>query len=112
MGIFRLLNKLIGSTKIQMSEAINVGDMQDVRKPLMQGIDVNQTGYDGSTYLLLAVIDGHEDSKSRMSIVSALITAGADVNLKDFSDRSPLGAALYFNHGRAADSLRKAGARE
>ncbi len=178
MGILRLLSKLFGLQKIQMSEAIGVGDIHDVRKLLMQGIDVNQTGIDGSTYLmiastighteiakllvqegavvdavnkkkmtalmvaayhgfasitelllqnhanvncrdvngatplLLAVIDGNKDSKNRMSIVSALVSAGADVNLKDFSNRSPLGAALYFNHGKVADFLRKAGARE
>lgn len=58
---------------------------------LRQGADIDATTPKGLTALLLAIINGHYDTAWQ------LVEAGANVNLNDDTNRSPLYAAVDFN---------------
>lgn len=61
-------------------------------KPLVEaGADINAATPKGITSLLIAIINGHYD------VAYALAEAGANVNLNDDTNRSPLYAAVDFN---------------
>jgi len=61
-------------------------------KPLIDaGADINAATPKGITSLLIAIINGHYD------VAYALAEAGANVNLNDDTNRSPLYAAVDFN---------------
>lgn len=61
-------------------------------KPLVDaGADINAATPKGITSLLIAIINGHYD------VAYALAESGANVNLSDDTNRSPLYAAVDFN---------------
>ncbi len=45
----------------------------------------------------------------QIGIIELLITAGANVNAKDFENKTPLDEAINYKHNETADLLRKHG---
>lgn len=59
---------------------------------------------DGQSLLMLAAYHGHADT------VSALIARGADVNLRNARDQSPVAGALFKGEDEVVTALVAAGA--
>ncbi|APR97800.1 ankyrin repeat domain-containing protein [Wolbachia endosymbiont of Folsomia candida] len=77
----------------QLFYAAESGDLEDVRRFIRNGADINEQDDMGNTPLYIAASAGH------LTIVNALIAAGADVNNGDVLGSRP-GAAL---HGAASN---------
>ena len=73
-------------------------------------IDIDHVNNLGWTALLEAVILG-DGGRTYVDIVKLLIEAGADVNLADAENVTPLMHARSRNYVEIADLLRQAGAR-
>jgi len=89
-------------------EAIREGaDYRDLYEFLHeQGADPNAAGEDGLTPLLVAIETGDR------LVAKRLIDLGADVNLRDGDERSPLAAALALDNQDIARLLKRNGAVE
>lgn len=68
------------------------------------GVDVNASGAEGFTALMLAVIGGHE------SIIKFLVNQGANVNIRDAEGVTALMKALIFDHKVIFEHLIRNGA--
>ena len=76
---------------MSMLDAVNSGDVEQVRKLLAGGVDCNERYEDGATALMLAARAG------RLDLVRSLLDAGADVNATDERGWTALINAVY-NH--------------
>eukprot|EP00128_Syssomonas_multiformis_P007905 Colp12_sorted_trinity150504_noHs@18014 len=80
-------------------------NLDELRKLVDSGVDVNRGDYDARTALHLAAAEGHTE------IVAYLISAGANVNVIDRFGGTPLSDALKGRHSEVAALLRSKGAR-
>ena len=71
---------------------------------LQQGFAPDSADYDGRTALMLAAVKGHAD------VAVALISAGADVMVKDNLKRNPLVEACVYGHTDIIELLTRQGA--
>ena len=78
--------------------ACRAGDLERVRQLIQDGQDVNRGNSYGTTPLMEAAFNGHDQ------IVHELIRAGADVNVKNNYKQTALYLASCKNHSRSADS--------
>lgn len=74
---------------ISMLDAVNAGDVEQLRKQLAAGADCNERYAEGTTPLMLAAHAG------RLDLVRSLIDAGADVNATDERGWTALTKAVY-----------------
>ncbi len=97
-----------GWPEIDMLWDLMVGETQQVSKRLAAGASPNARRHDGSTALILAVRDGHED------IVRRLLEAGCDVDAREWVERGPtaLIVAQEAENHKLIRMLREAGAKE
>jgi len=77
-----------GRRQEALREAIVAGDAGEVKKLLHGGVDPNTRGPRGATCLHVAAYLGH------VEVVRLLLEAGADVNVRDNDDRTPLRYAV------------------
>ena len=78
------------------------GDVQEVRKCLQQGADVNTRGF-GHTPLIYAIRGWNREEYKQ--IVKLLLEYGADVNLSDWVGNTPLLATIFGGGGYEALKL-------
>ncbi len=84
--------------------AIHTGNLDQVKRHLRQGTDINQTGPDGETPLHVAARDG------RVAMVELLLKHGASIDARDHNDRTPMELALLAGKVQVARVLAKRGA--
>ena len=84
-------------------EAAEEGQIEEVKKLLPAGADVNANAKWERTPLHAAAKTGQKD------IIELLIVAGANVNAKDFENKTPLDEAIQLKRTETADLLRKHG---
>ena len=89
-----------------LHNAAKNGDIEQVKKLIAQGADVNAKGRHGLMALTIASEKGHVD------VVKALLSKGADVNVKDSSGQTALLYAFEDSHREIVQLLEKAGAKE
>ena len=90
--------------------AAHHGHVETVRLLLTTDTDIDHVNRLGWTALLEAIILG-DGSKTYVDIVQLLLEAGADVNLPDADNVSPLNHALSRHQTEIVELLRQAGAR-
>ncbi|MDA7676665.1 ankyrin repeat domain-containing protein [bacterium] len=117
-------------------EAAEEGQIEEVKKLLAAGADVNAKTKFKETPLHFAAENGqkevaellidkganvnahakwertplHSTAKTgQKSIIELLITAGANVNAEDFENKTPLDEAINYKHNETAALLRKHG---
>lgn len=90
--------------------AAHHGHVEAVRLLLGTAIDIDHVNYLGWTALLEAIILG-DGNQTYIDIVRLLLGAGANVNLADADQVSPLAHARSRNQAEIADLLLQAGAR-
>ena len=83
--------------------AAGSGSIDEVKKQLANGTDVNKKNGIGMTPLCRAVQWGHRE------ISELLISEGANINTKNDDGETPLDLATLFNQSEIADLLRKHG---
>ena len=86
---------------IALSDAVRTGNIEDVKKHLSAGADVNEKDKHGLTPLHLAAANGHKE------LAELLIEKGADVNAKDEDGWTPLDYAESGKFTETADLLRQ-----
>ena len=84
--------------------ACRVGDLERVRQLIQDGQDVNRYNGYGTTPLMEAAHNGHDQ------VVHVLIRAGADVNGKDNNKQTALHKASGRGHSSVVETLTEAGA--
>jgi len=99
-----LLNLSVNSMEypaahMNIFEAAEKGDLEQVRALIKAGVNVNQQNNAGLTPLHKAVWAGHID------IVKILIHAKASLDIKDAFKSTPLGVALWFRNKEMTDLL-------
>jgi glutaminase len=72
--------------------AASKGDLPEIKRLVANGIDLNESDYDGRTALHLAASNGHID------VVSYLINKGVNLAPKDNMNSTPLDDAIRSNH--------------
>jgi hypothetical protein len=87
--------------------AAHHGHIETVRELLDTEIDIDHVNNLGWTALLEAIILG-DGGPTYIEIVRLLIEAGADTNIADDDDVSPLAHATSENYVEIADMLRRA----
>ena len=87
-----------------LHEAAAKGDLEDVKRHLEKGADVNAKDDNGWTPLHEAAWNGHKE------VVELLIVKGANVNAMDNDSKTPLGQARTFGHTDIAELLIAKGA--
>ena len=87
--------------------AAHHGHIETVRELLKTGIDIDHVNYLGWTALLEAIILG-DGGTTYIKIIRLLIEAGADINIADEDNVTPLAHATSRNYTEIADMLRTA----
>ncbi|EIC20664.1 ankyrin repeat domain-containing protein [Thiorhodovibrio frisius] len=86
--------------------AVHSGDLDQIKRHLFWGTDVNQPGPDGRYPLQVAVADG------RVVIARELLDHGASMDVRDQLGHTPLYVALANGRVPAAELLMERGARD
>lgn len=99
----------IGCSSIDMNAAIRAENIENVRRLIDRGYDLNDQGVGigfekRMTPLMTAASLGNK------KIVELLLDHGADMNLRDNLGYTALHWAAYYNHGAVAEALVKRGA--
>ena len=96
---------VVGCKSTSIHKAAGAGSIEAVKHHLATGTDVNAKKKDkfGLTPLHAAAKTGQKD------MIELLIVAGANVNPKDFENKTPLDEAIQYEEPEAADILRKHG---
>ena len=110
--LFKLIKEDIRSALVKQTEDAlgamidfaSQGDVDEVRKLLAQGLDVNAGDYDSRTTLHLAAAEGN------VRVVQVLLQEGADVQVTDRWGHEPLHDAIVAKHEAVADLLAENGA--
>ncbi|MFH0411339.1 ankyrin repeat domain-containing protein [Corynebacterium sp. L4756] len=71
---------------------------------IKQGISVDLVNQDGQSFVMLAAYNGHAE------LVKELAAIGADVNLLNDRNQSPLAGAIFKKEDAVIDALLEAGA--
>ncbi|MEK7158893.1 MAG: hypothetical protein AAB575_01915 [Patescibacteria group bacterium] len=75
-------------------QAVEIGDVEKVKRAIVDGADVNVRGFGGKTPLIRiahrAMDEKHCHDQANMAMVRTLVEKGADVNLKDSFDHSAI----------------------
>jgi hyperpolarization activated cyclic nucleotide-gated potassium channel 4 len=87
-----------------MIDAASEGDIDEIKRVLHQGLDVNTGDYDSRTMLHLSAAEGN------VKVVKALLSEGADVNVTDRWGQMPLHDAIQANHTQVVELLASQGA--
>jgi len=87
-------------------KASATGDVEEIKKLIALGVDVNTQDYDGRTALHASASAGHK------SIVEFLLEQGAHVEMRDKWGGTPLSDAQLHSHKEVAEVLLKAGAQQ
>jgi hypothetical protein len=87
--------------------AAHHGHIETVRELLKTGIDIDHINYLGWTALLEAIILG-DGGPTYIEIIRLLIAAGADINIADEENVTPLAHSTTRNYTEIADMLRPA----
>jgi ankyrin repeat protein len=85
---------------VNLYRAVHVGDLDQIKRHLFWGTEINQPGADGDYPLHVAV------SMGRVAIARELLRHGARTDVRDRSGRTPLHAALINGKVQAAKLLR------
>lgn len=85
---------------VNLYRAVHVGDLEQIKRHLFWGTEINQPGADGDYPLHVAV------SKGRVAIARELLRHGARTDVRDRNGRTPLQAALANGKVPAAKLLR------
>jgi len=88
----------------ELLKAANIGNLEQVRKLLDNGVDVNEKDDNNWTPLHMAACSGYANC------VRELVEHGADVNLKNKRDSTPLNLAVFNNRIECVHELIKHGA--
>ena len=105
MGIFK---RLMGKrTWPNLIDAINRGDIDEVKKLLARGAPVNEKDDRlGRTPLIMASMNGHA------GIVKILLEKGADPNTADMEGWTPIRYAHAYGYDEIVKMLRAVGAQD
>lgn len=71
---------------------------------IKQGVNANMVNQDGQSFVMLAAYNGHAE------LVRELAALGADVNLLNDRNQSPLAGAIFKKEDAVVDALLAAGA--
>ena len=93
---FRNYQPLVYKT---IHEAAQKGDLEDVKRHLENGMDVNAKDARGWTPLHYAADEGHKE------VIALLISKGADVNIRNNKEWSPLLCAVAWGYKDVAELL-------
>ena len=91
---------------VNLYRAVQVGDLDQIKRHLFWGTDVNQPGPDGDFPLHVAVAQG------RVAIAKELLKHGAETDVRDTLGRTPLHVALASGKVPAAKLLLAQGAED
>lgn len=80
------------------------GETAELVEFIDHGLPVDQVDHAGNSLLMLAAYHDHGDT------VSALVERGADVDLRNAQDQSPVAGALFKGHDEVVGILVAAGA--
>jgi serine/threonine-protein phosphatase 6 regulatory ankyrin repeat subunit B len=94
---------LRAATNAALLEAAIRNNLEEVKKQLGAGADINTRSRSGATALMMSV----EYSYGRQDVTSFLLDQGADTNLVDANGDSALMKAAHSNNGEAAAALIK-----
>jgi ankyrin repeat protein len=97
-------DSLTGFLDTKLRSAVRVGSVDDVKKAIANGANVNAKSPSGSTHLHAAAQYGH------MEIVQLLISKGANVKAKTDDGKTPLHSAAAKEHKDIAELLIAKGA--
>ncbi|MEY6431156.1 ankyrin repeat domain-containing protein [Thioalkalicoccus limnaeus] len=89
---------------VNLDRAVDIGDLDQLRRHLYWGTDINRPNTDGNYPLHVAANAG------RVTIARELVRSGAHLDARDSSDRTPLETALYHGRTRVAEMLVRQGA--
>lgn len=81
--------------------AASEGNLCEVKRLYANGIDINETDYDGRSPLHLACTNGH------LKLVKYLVSKGADIACKDRAGRTPIDDAKTKKCNKIVDYLKK-----
>jgi len=84
--------------------AASKGELDEVKRLVLRGLDPNYGDYDRRTVMHLAATEGN------MKVVEFLISHGADVKVKDRWNHTPLHDAITYKHDAIAQLLVSKGA--
>jgi ankyrin repeat protein len=90
----------------KLLEAVRLNKIEEVKKLIEKGADVNVVDEYGATALYWASYKGHSE------IVKMLIEAGADVNVVNKYGITALHWASYKGHSEIVKMLKEAGAKQ
>jgi ankyrin repeat protein len=88
---------------LNLYRAIHVGDLDQIKRHLYWGTNINQAGADGDYPLHMAARRGH------LVVVEELLEHGAALDVRDASQRTPLQAALLAGKTQTARVLLRRG---
>lgn len=88
-----------------LHDAAFIGDINEVKRLIAEGINVNQKDNDGRTPLHWAALNNHK------VVAELLIAHGAKVNVKDKDQRTPLQRAASSGHKDMVQLLKRHGAK-
>ena len=91
---------------LNLYRAIHVGDLDQIKRHLYWGTNINQAGADGDYPLHMAARRGH------LVVVEELLEHGAALDVRDASQRTPLQAALLAGKTQTARILFRRGGQE
>ena len=79
--------------------AVTSGDLEEVRRMLRKGVDINTSNYDGKTVLHMAAVEGN------YRVVELLLTEGAEKNKRDRWGNTALQDAIIHDQGPVTQLL-------
>ncbi len=91
---------------INLYRAIHAGDLDQIKRHLHWGTDIDQAGADGDYPLHVAAKRGH------VVVVEELLKHGAAADVKDANGRTPLQAALMAGKAQSARVLLRHGVKD
>lgn len=86
------------------ADLARTGETAELLEFVRHGLPVDTTDHDGNTLLMLAAYHG------RAHTVAALLAAGADPDLRNDRDQSPIAGALFKGADDVVRALRAGGA--